>query len=107
MQSKTFFTFLLLISISCNTKSNNTPTQGSTYKTQHQLKEDINPYPSIAAIPLPAGYKRIETIGNSFAAWLLQVNLKKDKTVYLFNGDRKINQSAQFAVLDISTGDKD
>ncbi len=107
MQSKTFFTFLLLISISCNTKSNNGAATASTYKIHLQQKENINTYPSIAAIPLPAGYKKIETISNSFAAWLQQVNLKKDKTVYLFNGDRKANQSAQFAVLDISTGDKD
>ena len=107
MQSKTFFTFLLLISISCSTKSNNTAAPGNTYKTLHQQKENINPYPSIAAIPLPPGYKRITVQDNSFAAWLQQVNLKKDKTVYLFNGDRKSNQSAQFAVLDISTGDKD
>ena len=33
--------------------------------------------------------------------------LKKDKTVYLFNGTQKQNQSAQFAVLDVSIGNTD
>ena len=43
----------------------------------------------------------------SFAAWLRNIKLKKDKTVYLFNGQPKYNQSAQFAVLDLTVGDKD
>jgi len=32
---------------------------------------------------------------------------KKNKTVYLYDGSVKRNQAAQFAVLDISTGNKD
>jgi hypothetical protein len=39
--------------------------------------------------------------------WLRKRGLKKDKTVYLFNGAEKKIQSAQFAVLDIPVGDKD
>ena len=48
----------------------------------------------------------MHTDSNSFAQWLLHVPLKKDKTVYLFNGSVKKNQAAQFAVLDVSTGNK-
>lgn len=66
-----------------------------------------NPYRHIAAIPCPAGYTR-EPLGDStFGAWLRNLPLKKDKTVYLYDGRAKVNQSAQFAVLDISVGDKD
>jgi hypothetical protein len=43
----------------------------------------------------------------SFTEWLRQVPLKSSSTVYLYNGQPKQNQSAQFAVLDISVGDKD
>jgi len=63
-------------------------------------------YNTIFAIPLPAGYKRKENPINSFAYWLQQVKIKKDVTVYLFNGAKKNNQDAQFAVLDISVGEK-
>ena len=35
------------------------------------------------------------------------MSLKKNKTVYLYNGIPKRNQSAQFAVIDISVGNKD
>lgn len=62
---------------------------------------------TIAAIPLPEGYERIQFAPGSFAAWLRALPLKKDKTVYLYNGERKRNQSAQYAVIDISTGKKD
>lgn len=64
-------------------------------------------YPAIGSIPVPDGYKRLETIPGSFTAYLRELKLKKDKTVYLYNGQPKINQSAQFAVLDLPTGKED
>jgi len=67
----------------------------------------INPFVKISEIPLPEGYYRITNEKNSFADWLRELPLKKDKTVYLYNGKKKANQSAQFAVVDISVGDKD
>jgi Domain of unknown function (4846) len=66
-----------------------------------------NPYPSIEAIPLPAGYSRVSANRDTFAGWLRNIGLKKCRTVYLFNGVPKGNQRAQFAVLDISTGKTD
>jgi hypothetical protein len=66
-----------------------------------------NPYSHIAEIPVPPGFQRIPALPGSFAAWLRQLALKKDKTVYLYNGMPKRNQSAQFAVIDISVGNKD
>lgn len=65
------------------------------------------PYVTIGAIPATAGYSRVEADAGSFAAWTRQLALKKDKTVYLYNGSKKPNQSAQYAVVDISTGRQD
>lgn len=65
------------------------------------------PANTIGELPLPDGYRRINQASGSFGEWLRHVPLKKDKTVYLYNGEKKPNQSAQFAVLDISVGKKD
>ena len=67
----------------------------------------VNPYATIGAIPLPAGYHRVVEGDGSFAAWLRMVALKKGTTVYLYNGKPKVNQDAQFAVLDVSVGHED
>jgi hypothetical protein len=64
-------------------------------------------YEKIGAIPLPEGYQRESLAVNSFGHWLRNIDLKQDNTVYLYNGTPKRNQAAQFAVLDISVGDKD
>ncbi len=69
--------------------------------------ESGRPYPTIGAIPTPAGYHRIPAVTNSFSAWLRNIPLKKDRTVYLYNNSPKRNQEAQFAVLDISVGKQD
>jgi len=69
--------------------------------------QSFNPYPAIGAIPVPAGYHRLPATTNSFAAWLRQIALKKDRTVHLFDGTPKRYQGAQFAVLDISVGHTD
>lgn len=64
-------------------------------------------FTDIASIPLPEGFKRIDEPGNSFGGWLRTLPLKKDPTVYLYNGSVKPNQDAQFAVINISVGNKD
>ncbi len=66
-----------------------------------------NPYAHILDIPVPKGYWRVNESLSSFGAWLRQVELKKDKTVYKYDGTLKGNQSAQFAVLNISVGHED
>lgn len=78
-------------------------------KTKHQiipyqLPGSINPFKKISDIPLPAGYKRIINPAVSFAEWLRNIDLKKSKTVYKFDGAPKQYQYAQYAVLDISVG---
>ncbi|MFT3911892.1 MAG: DUF4846 domain-containing protein [Ferruginibacter sp.] len=94
---------LLLFLVSC--KNSESQTQVNQIKKVY-VAENENPYADIASIPIPAGYKRFITAENSFSKWLGHVRLKKDKTVYLFDGSKKINQSAQFAVLDIPVGNK-
>lgn len=71
------------------------------------MAQQLNPYPVIGAIPLPAGYHRIPAESSSFTSWLRSIPLKKDRTVYLFNGSLKRNQDAQFAVLNVSVGKQD
>lgn len=66
-----------------------------------------NPYQRICFIPLPGEYTRTQVSLNSFASWLRNIPLKKDKRVYKFDGSLKKNQAAQFAVLDVSVGHTD
>jgi hypothetical protein len=75
--------------------------------TQCSYTDMRNIYPDTGQIPLPAGYTRTTVSSDSFAQWLRQIKLKPDNTVYLYNGNRKQNQDAQFAVLDIPVGKKD
>ncbi len=67
----------------------------------------VNTYPSVASIPLPPGYSRSPAGAGTFGEWLKKLPLKKDRTVFLFDGSKKGNQTAQFAVLDISVGRED
>jgi hypothetical protein len=64
-------------------------------------------FKSVVEIPVPLGFKRVKQDSGSFGNWLRMLPLKKDKTVYLYNGEKKRNQSAQFAVVDMPRGNKD
>lgn len=69
---------------------------------------EIDPMPAlVSAVPLPEGFKRTHYPGGSFAAWLRKINIKKDNRVYLYNGQLKQNQQAQYAVLNVPVGNKD
>ena len=105
MLFKPFIVFLLLAIFSCNNNKANSSNADNTF-ADSTLKTPPH-YQNIQQIPLPDGYVRIECDSNSFAAWLRKIKLKADRTVYLFDGRKKANQSAQFAVLDISVGEKD
>ncbi len=93
------FSFVLL---SCNNTATNSNTITSVSTPTH-----TNPYPDVKSIPLPAGFERLQTDSSSFSFWLRSINLKEDKTVHLYNGDEKRNQLAQYAVMNISVGNKD
>ena len=97
-------TLLLLqsISLACNEQHNKVQTESAIINGTA-----INPYPAIKEIPLPAGYEREAADTTTFAHYLRNMGLRSDQTVYLYNGQPKHNQSAQFALLDISTGKTD
>jgi hypothetical protein len=61
----------------------------------------------LGAIPLPEGYQRIKAAAGSYTEYLRNIPLRKDNTVCLYNGVKKGNQKAQYAVLDIDAGSKD
>lgn len=85
--------------ISCNEMQQEPSTHNSTTRITN-----IN---NIASIPLPDGYKRINFDIQSFAYYSRNIPLNKDNTVYLFNGQKKGNQTVQYAVLNIDVGNKD
>jgi len=66
-----------------------------------------NPYHTIGDIPLPSGFKRIDVQCNSFGYWLRNIRLKKSLIIHLYDGSVKKDQTMQFAVLDLSIGNKD
>ena len=84
-----------------------TPDPGADRGQMDPVAAPDNPYPTIESIPVPAGYRRMAAGRGSFGGWLRQIPLKKDRTVYLFDGSPKRNQNAQFAVLAVSVGNKD
>jgi hypothetical protein len=61
---------------------------------------------SIIEIPLPVGFERIALTKDSFGEWLRNFRLKKDNIVRLYNGQPKERQDLHYAVLDLSTGNK-
>ncbi len=64
-------------------------------------------YRTIGEIPPPKGFTRTQEGGASFGTFLRQLALKQGEAkVYLFNGQEKGNQSAHWAVVDITTGTK-
>ncbi len=64
-------------------------------------------YSDIGSIPAPEGFLRGKVAESSFAGWLRRLPLKKDHTVYLYNGQKKKNQQAQYAVIDMPVGERD
>jgi len=105
MPFKAFLSFSLFALFACD---NDRSAAGQSFTAASQEKaipESTNPYEQIGLIPLPEGYCRVEIDG--FGLFLRQVKLKRDRTVFLYNGTPKRNQEAQFAVIDISTGNKD
>jgi hypothetical protein len=107
MHFRLTLSLLLFCSFSCNNNASSKNTDRNIASPAKVIHSKDNDFTQVKNIPLPQGYKRIQEAENSFAAWLENVALKKDKTVYKFDGKEKNNQSAQFAVLDISVGKKD
>jgi len=61
----------------------------------------------IKRVKVPLGYERMTPGKNSFKYWLQRLPLKKENSsVYLYNGEKKLNQQAHSAVIDIDVGKK-
>lgn len=65
-------------------------------------------YQWIQSIQPPAGFLRSPVTPGSFSEYLRCLPLKQENNiVYLYNGQPKTNQAAQFAVVDMDVGDRD
>ncbi len=104
MLQNVFFAFIFIVlPASCQNNAGEN-------KTAPLLKTKNNtdpPVTKIADIKPPAGFSRLPVDSNSFTGWLRLLSLKKDDTVYLYNGLPKRNQGAQFAVVNKDIGKKD
>ncbi|MCI4668241.1 MAG: DUF4846 domain-containing protein [Bacteroidia bacterium] len=59
-------------------------------------------------IPVPEGFQRVKLEKSSFGHWLRNIPLLEGKPdVMLFNGEKKWNQSAHHAVVNIDIGKRD
>ena len=107
MPFKPLFTAIILVGCSCHNNARSSATEKNPPKTtvKHSLHD--NPFAHIGDIPLPEGFTRDFAAVSSFTYFLRKVELKKDKTVHLYNGFPKTNQFAQFAVLNITVGNND
>ena len=91
----------LLFAVSSCTNTENSIETKSTNKIT-----GINPE-TIRGISLPEGFTYVDDGDSAYSNWLLDLELKKSKTVYLYNGKLKSNQEAQYGVLNIDIGKKD
>ncbi len=99
--------FLLPVYSSCGQESSTSTASANNDASTKETNMATPVYKTIGEIKTPSGYTRITATDGSFTSWLRTIPLKKDKTVYLYNGTKKQNQAAQFAVIDIPVGNKD
>jgi hypothetical protein len=92
---------LLFLGLSCN----NPPSQST--QSLASVATETPDLKAVKDIPTPKGYERSQNVEGSFGLYLQNIPLKKDKTVYLYNGEKKGNQTAQYMVLDVSVGTRD
>src|SRR6185295_16535169 len=93
-------TVLLFAISSCSAPENNNETRPTEKIT------GINPE-NIRGISLPQGFNYVKDGDSIYSNWVLYLKLKKNKTVYLYNGKLKSNQDVQYGVLNIDIGKKD
>ncbi len=81
----------------------------SMWAADYGWLQEGRPRETIASrIPVPEGYERVGVKEGSFQEWLRLLPLKpKESPVYLYDGRKKHNQGAHYAVLDIDVGHQD
>lgn len=115
-----FLIFILIAAFinSCNCQNNDNSYQkvdSDTAKTD--IKTVVNDfieaqekakYQKVKYIPCPENYDRIKHENYSYAEYLRNLDLKTENNiVYLYNGQKKGNQNAQFAIIKIDVGTQD
>jgi hypothetical protein len=107
---KSAFTLCLVVfisNISCNYAKNRLNIDETSASAVTLLAAGSDERPQIVGqIPLPENFKRIALQPNSFSNWIRHLPLREKNIVYLYNGKAKSNQQDNYAVIDISTGDK-
>ena len=91
----------LLFAVSSCTEAENHIETNSSKKIPAMIVETIR------GISLPPGFDYVVEGDSAYTNWLLDLKLKKNKIVYLYNGKLKSNQDAQYGVLNIEIGKKD
>jgi len=64
-------------------------------------------FKSVAEIPPPAGFERVDTSVGSFAAYLRALPLKDDNVLLLHTGRPKPDQTNHFAIIKMDVGNRD
>ena len=97
---------VLICSISCSMFGLNTllaQTSPYTWLSDYSIVTAID-----AVVSPPPGYFRTNYPENSFGSWLRGLPIDTlDTEVTLFNGSRKLNQSAQAYILEVPVGKRD
>ncbi|MBO6517080.1 MAG: DUF4846 domain-containing protein [Bacteroidia bacterium] len=97
-----FLAFIVLNS--CTAQTEHMDSNGPTYQAD---SVSVTKPASVVEIPTPSGFFRSAKDSGSLTRFLRALSFKEDNTVYLFDGTKKWNQSAQYAVLDIDIGKRD
>lgn len=95
-----FFFILLIGYLSCQ---NSVVTE--EFKTKEPAQKEVLPIDKLNDILLPQNFKRDST--SKYGDWIRNLKLKKDNTVYYYNGEKKPNQSIHVAVLEFDIGNRD
>ena len=100
-------TFVLSIGVLLSLSGCKTDNSKLEMLKRHQSEvEEMKAINQINEIPAPEGYEKITLNENTFGSWLRLLSLRKNNTVYLYDGTLKANQSWHYRVIDISTGNK-
>jgi hypothetical protein len=78
-----------------------------TIPEETQTPDSTTIISQVKDIPVPNGYVKLKFDSLHVASYLQDLSFKEDNSVYLYNGQLKYNQSAQYAVIDIDVGTKD
>ncbi len=77
-------------------------------EAEPELNRSGNNPETIGEIPLPEYYHRHPYDSTSYAAWLRNLPLEElGSPVHLYNGRKKQNQNAHYAVIDLDIGNRD